>query len=66
MIEYHTSEGGHFKVGMSSVSMYILLQIQNKHGDQAREALTIMEAEHLALLLLDYIKEVKENSNEKT
>lgn len=59
MIEHYTREGGHFKVGLSATSNHILLQIQNKHGDQARAALTAAEAEHIVLLLLDYIKELK-------
>jgi D-hexose-6-phosphate mutarotase len=59
MIEHHTKEGGHFKVGLSATSKHILLQVQNKYGDQAREALTVTEAEHIALLLLDYVDEIK-------
>lgn len=63
MIEHYTKEGGHFKVGLSANSNHILLQIQNKYGDQAREALTSTEAEHVALLLLDYVKELKNETN---
>lgn len=59
MIEYNTKEGGHFKVGMSGTGLHILLQVQNKYGDQAREALTALEAEHVALLLLDFVNQMK-------
>jgi hypothetical protein len=61
MIEHSTKEGGHFKVGLSSVGNYILLQVQNKYGDQAREALTVVEAEHMALLLLDLVRDLKDD-----
>lgn len=62
MIEHYTKEGGHFKVGLSANSKHILLQVQNKYGDQAREALTIIEAEHVALLLLGYVEELKNDT----
>lgn len=59
MIENYTEQGGHFKVGISSDNKYILLQVQNKYGEQAREALTSAEAKRVALLLLNYIEKIK-------
>lgn len=57
MIEHYTKEAGHFKVGLSSTGRHILLQVQNKYGDQAREALTTKEVENIIVLLRACLKE---------
>lgn len=59
MIEQQTQSGGHFKVGVSSDGEHILVQIQNKYGDQAREILTLNEAKYMTELLYKAVLEVE-------
>lgn len=64
MIHHNTEEGGHFSIGLSAVGEHILVQVQNKYGDQAREALCPYEAEHLALLIMDSLQKLKQRNKQ--
>lgn len=64
MIHHNTEDGGHFSVGLSAVGKHILVQVQNKYGDQAREALHPHEAEYLALLIMDSLQKLKQRGKQ--